>query len=73
MKCPECVEAGVESTVTNRGTQKTMLGCRPFFDKDGKEHVHDRNRTLTDYTCSNGHRVHIVDHGSCWCGWKGKP
>lgn len=56
MKCPQCIDDGVTSRVTNNGSISHLLGWQPFYDEAGEYHAHDPNRVMTDLSCSNGHR-----------------
>lgn len=57
MKCPVCVERGEKSTVTPRGSRRTLMGFTPgHYDEEGKWVKHrDPNITTDGYTCSNNH------------------
>jgi hypothetical protein len=55
VKCPECVKAGLRSTVQVGYGTTTLLASRPYYDEDGVLHSHDPNRTSQTYGCSNGH------------------
>jgi len=44
-------------------------GGRPFYDEDGKYHLHDNNVTTQSYVCSNRHQFTVKSRGRCWCGW----
>lgn len=67
--CLTCAGEGEKSTVTEGLSMSTAMYFAPFFDEDGKRHVHDGNTRRTDYSCSRDHRWTSVSHGSCWCGW----
>lgn len=70
MRCPRCIAAGQESTVTEMGRSRTALFCPPFYDKGGMRHEHDSNRVTMRLRCSNGHDFSESTGGSCWCGWR---
>lgn len=72
MKCSKCCEEGLKSLVYPGLSSTTALWCPPFYDEQGKEHVHDSNWTTTTYTCSLGHQWKESHQGSCWCGWPNK-
>ncbi len=72
MICPECSKEGQKSTVYPGGSLRTCMNFNPFYDQDGKYHLHDANTTTTNYRCSNGHAWIESRRGSCWCGW-GNP
>lgn len=69
MFCPECKKEDRKSRVTPGFSSSTMMYCPPFYDEDGRYHVHDVNQSSTEYSCSNGHRWTEVSRPSCWCGW----
>lgn len=55
MICEECKLQGLKSNVYEGLSTKTLLYCTPYYDEDGKYHMHDSNITITKYTCSNKH------------------
>lgn len=65
MKCPECVAAGLRSTITVGGSFSTAMGWAPHFDEDGVYHVHDYNTRTTQFSCSQGHRWAKESDPSC--------
>jgi hypothetical protein len=70
VKCPECVEAGLESKVYSNGSTNTLLGWRPYYDEQGTYHIHDPNRTIDGWYCSNKHYWGEVRKKSCPnCDW----
>ena len=69
VRCPQCMQEQTPSTVKVAGQHSTMVYCAPFFDEDGRQHIHDSNVVTTDYECSNGHRWRQQSSGTCWCGW----
>ena len=69
MRCPICIAEGTSSTVTGGCGLSTMVYCPPFYDEQGKQHVHDRNTTTSECMCSRGHRFTEATTRSCWCGW----
>lgn len=72
MICPECKAQGLKSRVEDLGSSRTLLGYRPFYDEDGKRHVHDPNTITTSYRCSNDHVWTVKRKRECWCGWPNK-
>lgn len=70
MKCKECESQNLKSTVREGISSVTALHSSPFYDEDGKYHLHSRNTRTTNYTCSNGHNWKTKSGCSCWCGWK---
>ncbi len=70
MICKECQKDGQKSTVTGGFGTTTLLASYPFWDEDGRYHLHDYNTSRRRYTCSRGHEWTEVERGSCWCGWK---
>lgn len=73
LKCPTCVEEDKESFIRVFPGSRTALFAQPFYDKEGRYHVHDPNVTTYNYKCSNGHEWsdRKID-GICWCGWPNK-
>ena len=69
--CPQCKKEGKKSMVYPYVAFKTLMYCAPFYDPEGRFHIHDSNVTTTEYSCSNGHEWTEKTSGECWCGWKG--
>ena len=67
LKCPECVELGLRSTVTVGVGMTTLMNTHQFYDEDGKYHFHDPNHSSTSYTCSQGHEWSTSHVSKCWC------
>jgi hypothetical protein len=68
--CKECKAAGKRSKVFEEGCTTTLVHCPPFYDEEGKRHVHDVNTSTVGYQCSNGHHWSgNVPKVPCWCGW----
>lgn len=56
MKCSECVENDLKSTVQSRGATQTLLGWMgPSWHEEGVRHSHDPNTITEGFECSNGH------------------
>ncbi|HUU59961.1 MAG TPA: hypothetical protein VMZ50_10480 [Phycisphaerae bacterium] len=73
MICPQCRAEGRRSTVTAGAGSMTSAYYPPFYDEDGKHHVHDANGGSQEFTCSNGHRWReSTGPAPCWCGWPEK-
>lgn len=75
MKCPICQKEGKKSCVYEGITTSTCIYCQPYYDEEGKYHVHDLNNHTTSYNCSNGHSWTKRRRGWCpTCGdeanWK---
>ena len=73
MKCPECVKAGLKSTVSDPdGGFSTCMGDHRYYDEDGNYHHHDPNYTSRIYRCSNGHEWDDAQPNRCpSCDWTG--
>ena len=56
MTCPECQAKNKRSIVYSRGTSKTDLGFTASAPGPGGPHLHDPNKLVESYECSNGHR-----------------
>ncbi len=69
MICEECKKEGLKSTVHYNYSTSTAMYCPPYYDEDGKHHLHDMNTTCSNYHCSNGHNFQVVSKNECWCGW----
>jgi len=55
MKCPQCIESGLRSTISIGGSFTTSMASASYYDEGGNYHHHDLNMTSTTYRCSNGH------------------
>lgn len=56
MKCPECQSQDMVSVVRRLGPRiSTLMMVDTYWDEDGKMHIHDPNRTVDWFRCSNGH------------------
>ena len=70
MICQACREQGLRSSVTIRGSFRTALGYRPYYDEEGVLHQHDPNGVTREYECSLGHSWSEKEYPSCpSCGW----
>ena len=69
MICPFCKEEGEKSLVYPGVGTVTAMYCPPFYDEEGRMHIHDSNITTQSYSCSRGHNWTEKSKGSCWCGW----
>jgi len=56
VKCPECVKNGLRSKVWPGAGTVTLMGWRTYYDEEGLFHVHDPNKYVMKYSCSNGHK-----------------
>lgn len=72
MICQECKTLELKSNVYELFNYTTLVGYIPFCDEVGKYHHHDRNKTTTNYKCSNDHKWTITGVNKCWCGWPDK-
>ena len=69
MICEKCKSEGRTSKVYVGGDMSTLVHCSPFYDEEGKMHIHDPNTYIQSLRCSNGHEWTEKGGGSCWCGW----
>jgi len=69
MICPECKKENKKSRVYLGSSFTTLMAPVPYYDEDGRLHVHDPNITTISYSCSNGHSWTVKKSGECWCGW----
>jgi hypothetical protein len=53
--CPQCQEARQVSQVYDAGSSQTAIGHRPYWDEQGRRHVHNPNRIRWSFRCTNGH------------------
>ena len=67
MKCPQCVELGLKSTISVGVSMTTCMYFSPFYDEEGRYHNHDKNTTTTQMKCSNGHEWAESTQPKCWC------
>ena len=68
--CPTCVEEGRKSQINIGQSSTTLMYAAPFYDEEGRYHLHDPNSTRTDYSCSNFHQwTETVPASRCACGW----
>ncbi len=71
MRCPVCVEQGTPSTLTRRSSGSVMhpVHVEPFYDEQGRYHLHDMSIIETEWECSNGHRLTVTSATPCpTCG-----
>lgn len=71
MICDQCRKESRTSNVEETIHIKTAAFYAPFYDEEGKLHIHDNNATVSKYTCSNGHTFSRKSEIHCWCGWNG--
>lgn len=73
MICKQCADEGKTSRVYPPGAE--LVTCAyypPFYDEQGKYHVHDGNWRTGQYRCSNGHRWTVSRIDRCpyqGCSW----
>ncbi len=73
MICPQCRAQGLKSQVVTGAGTGTLVHCPPFYDEEGRYHVHDTNTGAQAYSCSNGHSWReSTGPAPCWCGWPEK-
>lgn len=67
MKCPTCVET---SDVYPGQSIKTRVRPRELTI-NGVRHIHDQNKRVTEYKCSNGHQwsVMLRRQACLQCSW----
>lgn len=65
--CPECGSLACDVGLT----MSTLAGFSPFYDVQGRLHVHDPNVHTEARTCINGHHYEHRRVRSCpaECGW----
>lgn len=58
--CAFCASEGKKSRLhIGGGTRTLMGGGNPFYDEDGRMHVHEPNYSTYEFRCSNGHTGHV--------------
>ncbi len=67
--CPTCVEQNLRSVVYEGGSKVRLSYCPPFFDEQGRKHLHDTNYRPRSFRCSKGHSWVERKPNACWCGW----
>jgi len=72
VKCQTCKDAGLKSKLSLVSALKDVGEPEYFYDKDGKNHVHDTRLVHLKYLCENGHET-LLDEGPKQCpqGWPG--
>lgn len=61
--CPECEAPAVDE----QAVPVTAMYFAPFFDEQGRRHVHGSNGSGVLWTCKNGHSWSPPGR-KCWCG-----
>jgi hypothetical protein len=67
MKCPECQELGLRSTVREipSSLRVNWLAVERYWDENGVGHSHDLTKTESECQCSNGHRLRMTQVARC--------
>lgn len=70
MICPRCKELGNKSIIRGGLGTVTCAYYPPYYDEEGRYHVHDANVHSCSYTCSKGHHITVSNTGKCpSCNW----
>lgn len=68
-RCTSCPADDPPDAIYEGSSSSTCMYFQPWYDKEGKYHIHDRNRITTVYSCSRGHRWAIERYAPCpTCG-----
>jgi hypothetical protein len=69
MICKICKKMGLRSIIKELAQCVTTLAhCEPWYDEDGRYHIHDCNTISITYQCSNGHEfITKSKPHQCWC------
>ena len=65
MKCPVCEREGKKSIVYPGGSSETCMGYIPYYDEEGNHHVHNTNKTIETFCCSEDHHWSVVSRRAC--------
>ncbi len=69
MICKACEVSGLTSIVDISAIHKTIIHSPPYYDTGGNLHLHNINKSIIQYRCSNMHDFVIaVNPEPCWCG-----
>lgn len=63
--CPQCTTEGLESKLHLGVGFTTSAGAESYHDSQGRLHVHDRNETCGDWSCSAGHKGKYSSYRAC--------
>ena len=72
LQCPDCKVKNFQSEIHITGCSTTLLAWSPYYDKDGKQHLHDPNVLTINYKCSKGHTWNEKDVIRWTCGCNAK-
>ena len=65
MNCPECEARNKKCTVYIRSNSRTDLGFTASAPGPGGPHLHDPNKLVESFECSNGHRFKRESRVAC--------
>lgn len=66
--CPQCLKIGKKSMVFGETPWEQIgdyLPEKEYYDETGKRHVHDPNRVVSGWKCSNAHRFRWYVRAGC--------
>lgn len=70
MICDTCKSSGLKSIVKKAGRIDPTINPHSFYDEEGRQHIHNKEKMVTQYVCSNGHMFSVTVNPGCWCGFK---
>ncbi len=65
MNCPECELRSKQSIVYTRSSSRTDLGFTASAPGASGPHLHDPNKLVESFECSNGHRFKRESRMGC--------
>lgn len=68
--CPLCRKAELKSRVYALPRTSFCMAWEPYYDEEGRFHMHDPNISVEPYRCSLGHRFNVRCQGCGSCDWK---
>lgn len=77
-RCPLCVAAGARHAlhIDEQTRPSNNYLVTEWWDEDGRQHLHDREKRLIHMRCSNGHAFVITHLSRCpcrGCEWNNAP
>lgn len=68
--CPECgSKAKTPNHVFKNVKKSGIVYAEPFFDSEGRMHVHDPSKFRNNFVCAKGHEFELMRRRPCpTCG-----
>lgn len=78
MRCPICAKEGREHRLTEQRIATPLVAnmVRSFWDEQDRKHIHDGEKRMFVYSCSNDHHFRVDAVSRCPvrdCDWNDKP